>query len=475
VWGSSSVKNQHLGVWILTALVVGNMVGSGIFMLPRSLAEIASPGGTLLAWAMTGAGVLMLALVFGNLAIRKPELAGGIQLYAKSLFREGTETSRFAGYTVAWGYWVANWTGNVAIITTFASYLSTFFPSMSSGNELFSVGSTTVTVGNMLTFIVCTILLWGMHTIILRGIQGAGRLNFMATAAKVMGFLFFIVISLFMFEKSNIMPFADPVLVEGKSIGLLGQINGAAVATLWAFVGVESAVVFSSRAKKPVHIKIATILGLTIALFIYMGISALVMGTLPHGQLVTSDKPLVDALSHVIGSSGSYVMAGLGLISLTGSTIGWILLSSEVAYQAARQDLFIPAFKKENKHGAPVVSLIITNICAQLFIFSTISGPISKAFSFITTVATLSYLVPYILASIFQLKLVLSGETYKGQGKTRLMDGIIGVLAALYSVYIIKMGASDPKTFLLGVGLFLTGILFWPLVRKKASSSKQQH
>lgn len=463
------VKNQHLGVWLLTALVVGNMVGSGIFMLPRSLAEIASPGGTLLAWLVTGAGVLMLALVFGNLAIRRPDLAGGIQLYAKSLFREGSEASRFAGYTVSWGYWVANWTGNVAIITTFASYLSTFFPSMSSSRELFTAGGSAVTVGNMLTFIVCSILLWGMHTIILRGIQGAGRLNFAATAAKVLGFIFFIIVSLFMFEKSNVLPFADPVVTDGKSLGLLGQVNAAAVATLWAFVGVESAVVFSSRAKKSVHVKIATILGLTIALFIYMGISSLVMGTLPHEHLVVSDKPLVDALSHVIGSSGSYVMAGLGLISLTGSTIGWILLSSEVPYQAARQGLFIPAFKKENKHGAPAVSLIVTNICAQLFIFSTISGPISKAFSFITTVATLSYLVPYILASVFQLKLVFSGETYAGQKKARLTDGIVGILAALYSVYIIKVGASDPKTFLLGVGLFVTGILFWPLVRSKRS------
>lgn len=460
------MKNQQLGVWLLTALVVGNMVGSGIFMLPRALAEVASPGGTLLAWTVTGLGVLMLALVFGNLAIRRPDLAGGIQLYAKSLFPENSETSRFAGYTVAWGYWVANWTGNVAIITTFASYLSTFFPSMSSSRELFKISGTPVSLGNMLTFTVCTVLLWGMHTIILRGVQGAGKLNFAATAAKVAGFLFFIIVSLFTFEKSNMIPFAGTVVTDGQSHGLLGQVNAAAVATLWAFVGVESAVIFSSRAKKAIHVRISTILGLLIALFIYMGISTLVMGTLPHDQLVVSDKPLVDALSHVIGSSGSYLMAALGLISLTGSTIGWILLSSEVPYQAARQKLFLPAFGKENKHGAPVVSLIVTNLSAQLFIFSTISGTISHAFSFITTVATLSYLVPYILASIFQLKLVLTGETYGGQGKARLVDGTIAVLAALYSLYIIKVGTSDPKTFFLGVGLFVTGIFLYPFVRK---------
>lgn len=465
------VKNQHLGVWLLTALVVGNMVGSGIFMLPSSLAKVASPGGTLLAWAVTGAGVLMLALVFGNLATRKPDLAGGIQLYAKSLFKEGSESSVFAGYSVAWGYWVANWTGNVAIITTFASYLSTFFPSMSSKKELFAIGGAPIALGNLLTFAVCTALLWGMHSIILRGVQGAGKLNFAATAAKVAGFLFFIIVSLFTFEKSNMIPFAGTVDAEGTGFGLLGQVNAAAVATLWAFVGVESAVIFSSRAKKQTHVKVATILGLTIALTIYMGISALVMGTLPHDQLVLSGKPLVDALSHVIGESGSYLMAGLGLISLTGSTIGWILLSSEVPYQAARQKLFPPSFGKENLHGAPVVSLIITNLAAQTFIFSTISGPISKAFSFVTTVATLSYLVPYILASVFQIKLVVTGDTYLGQRKSRITDGIIAVLATAYSVYIIKVGTADPKTFFLGVGLFITGIFFYPAVRKSRSSS----
>ncbi|GAA3330750.1 hypothetical protein GCM10020331_084560 [Ectobacillus funiculus] len=121
-------KGNKLGLWILTSLVVGNMVGSGIFfMLPRSLAEVASPAGVIGAWVLTGLGVLMTALVFGNLAIRKPNLNGGPQIYAKELFKSGSKASLLSGFMASWGYWIGNLAGNIAIITTFAGYLSTFF------------------------------------------------------------------------------------------------------------------------------------------------------------------------------------------------------------------------------------------------------------------------------------------------------------------------------------------------------------
>ncbi|MGZ4135423.1 MAG: amino acid permease [Tumebacillaceae bacterium] len=461
------MSNNKLGLWVLTALVVGNMVGSGIFMLPRSLAEVASPGGVLLAWLLTGAGVLMLALVFGNLALRKPSLSGGPQMYAMALFKEGTRRSTLAGYLVAWGYWVANWAGNVAIITTFASYLSTFFPIMTSQAAFLTVGGTTIKVGNFITFLVCTALLWGMHTLILRGLEGAGKINLVATTAKVIGFVFFIVVALFAFQSSNMLPLVQPRVDDGGiSVTMFGQINHAAIATLWAFVGIESAVVFSSRARKQSDVKKATIFGLVIALVVYMGITVLVMGVLPQKQLVTAEKPLVDALSVVLGNSGSYISAGLGLISLIGSTIGWIMLSGEVPYQAAKQGLFMPLFLKENKKGVPIVSLTLTNVMSQVFIFSTISSSMSKAFDFVTFIATLSYLVPYIIAAIYQLKLVATGETYLNQGRSRLTDFIIALLGTLYSAWVIKAGTSDMKTFLLGVLMLVAGVVFFPFVYK---------
>ncbi|MFS0662383.1 amino acid permease [Niallia alba] len=455
-----------LGLGVLISLVVGNMVGSGIFMLPRSLAEVASPAGVILAWLLTGFGVLVTALVFGNLAIRKPNLTGGPQIYAKELFKPGSKKSTLAGFMSTWGYWIGNLAGNIAIITTFAGYLSTFFPVLTSEAVLLEVGSFTLYVGNALTFLVCTILLWGTHFIILNGLENAGKLNILATSAKVIGFMLFIIIALFAFEKSNILPFVEPKInAAGNSVGLFGQINSAAITTLWAFIGVESAVVFASRAKKQSDVKKATIFGLLIALAIYIGISTLVMGILSQDQLIASQKPLIDAIEAVLGPIAGKVLAAIGLISLFGSTIGWIMLSAEVPYAAAKQGIFIPAFLKENKKGIPTFSLIVTNLLGQLFIFSTISRSISQAFDFVIYIATLSYLVPYLISSFFQLKLVISGETYNSL-KARRVDFVIGLIASIYSIWVIIAGTADIKTFSFGVLLLLSGILFYNQVNK---------
>ncbi|WP_223592010.1 amino acid permease [Neobacillus bataviensis] len=468
-------KSNKLGFWVLTALVVGNMVGSGIFMLPRSLSEAASPAGVISAWLLTGFGVLMTALVFGNLAIRKPNLNGGPQIYAKELFKPGSNASTLSGFMSSWGYWIGNLAGNVAIITTFAGYLSTFFPILTSGAKWFSIGSFTLKVGNGLTFIVCTILLWGTHFIILRGMESAGKLNFAATAAKVAGFFVFIIVGLFAFEKSNMLPMMATRMDEaGHALGLLSQVNNAAVNTLWAFIGVESAVVFASRAKKQTDVKRATILGLFIALAIYMGISTLVMGMLDQNTLIHSDKPLIDAIQTILGPIGGKVLAAIGLISLFGSTIGWVMLSAEVPYQAAKQGLFLPSFLKENKKGLPLFSLLVTNGLGQLFIFSTISKSISGAFDFVIVIATLSYLVPYFISSVYQLKLVITGETYEGN-KARITDGIIALLSTVYSIWVIIAGTADLKTFTFGMLLLASGILFYgPLMQKKQAVKKAE-
>lgn len=344
------MKSNKLGIWLLTALVVGNMVGSGIFMLPQSLAKAASPAGVLLAWVLTGLGVLMLSLVFGNLSVRKPELNGGVQMYAQAIFPKGSRSGVLSGYVISWGYWIANVSGNVAVLTTFIGYLSTFFPIMTSSAKLFMIGSFTVKVGGFITFVICTIVLWVMNAIILRGIERTGQINFVATATKVIGFLIFICFTLFAFQKTNILPLMQPrTSNSGVHLGLLGQVNNAAVTTLWAFIGIESAVMFSKRAKKISDIKKATVLGLGISLVIYVGITMLVMGSLTQTELINANKPLVDALQKVVGHNVSYVMAVFDLISLTGTTIGWIFLSAEAPYQAAKQGLFPPIFKGKIK------------------------------------------------------------------------------------------------------------------------------
>lgn len=459
------------GTLMLTAIVVGNMVGAGIFMLPATLAKTASPGANITTWLITGLGVLMLALVFGNLAIRKPNLTSGPQSHAHALFTD-SKKGELAGFSMVWGYWVANWSSNVAIITSFAGYLTTFFPIMTSQAGLFTVGNTTFQVGQVITFLVCSALLWGTHFILVHGMSGAGKLKFLATAAKVIGFALFIIITLFAFQSSNLGELYTPIVTDkGETLGFLGQINGAALTTLWAFIGIESASILATRAKSQQAVKSATILGLMIALIIYLGITVLTMGVLPAEVLMNSDRPLVDALSAVVGSNGATVMAILALTCLFGSLVGWILLSSEVPYQAAKEGYFPAIFAKENKNGSPILSLTVTNIMSQLFIFSTLSRTISDAYNFIILVATLAYLIPYLVSPILQLKLAITGETYNGVEPVRVTDGIIACLALLYAFFAILSGTGDLQTFGLGIGLFFIGFILYPISKRYEKST----
>ena len=464
-------RNAKLSVWVLTALVVGNMVGSGIFMLPSSLAQVASPGGVLCAWLFTSIGVLFLSLIFGNLAIKRPNMTGGPQVYAAGLFKKGSQASTALGFLVSWGYWVANFAGNVAVITSFTGYLSTFFPILNSTSVFLTIGNFELTTGHFLTFIICSLLLWGIHSLIIGGIEGAGKVNLIATTTKVIGFLLFIIATLFVFQSSNLLPFVETKIDNGQAVGLFGQLNHAAVATLWAFVGVESAVVFSSRAKKSQDIKKATILGLIIATVIYIAITLLVMGSLNQSELIHSSKPLVDALTAAIGHSGGYLLAGLALVSLLGSTIGWVLLSAEVPYQSAKQGFFLKIFNKENKKGTPVSSLTITTLATQVLIFSTISNSIADAFAFVTTIATLSYLLPYLVSALFQFKVALSDPLQNQRSKWAQI--IIAILGTAYSVYVVIAGTADMKVFLWGILFIAIGIVFYPFHLLSERKQKQ--
>jgi arginine:ornithine antiporter/lysine permease len=461
------MKDKKWGLLLLTSLVVGNMVGSGIFMLPSTLAQTASPLGVTFAWIITGIGVLMIALVFGKLSIRRPDLTAGPQSYARELF-DSRSKGNVAGFGMVWGYWIANWISNVAIITSFAGYLSTFFPIMSNPSVLFTVGNQEVELGRLVTFIICTILLWGTHFILVTNLNVAGKLNAVATVTKITGFALFIVAALFTFQYSNLGDIYTPIVdSEGQEHGLSSQINLAMISTLWAFVGIESAVILSGRAKSQRDVSRATIIGLFIALAIYMGITLLIMGVLPQEVLRASDKPFVDALSVMIGDTGATVMGLLAVVSLFGSTLGWILLSAEVPYQAAKKGVFPAYFAKVNKKGNPVRSLTVTNVMSQLFIFSVISGTISEAYTFLTTSATLAYLIPYLVSAVFFLKLIIRGETYGMKNGVRITDGIIASLALIYSIWVIKSGISDLKTFTLGIGLFIVGVFIYPLMNKR--------
>ncbi|MGQ0421107.1 amino acid permease, partial [Bacillus sp. HC-Mk] len=146
----------------------------------------------------------------------------------------------------------------------------------------------------------------------------------------------------------------------------------------------------------------------------------------------------------------------------------------EVPYQAAKEGFFPSFFTKTNKKGSPIYSLRLTNIMSQVFLFSTLSGTIAEAYTFVITVSTLAYLIPYLVSPIFQLKLVATGETYKNEMRARITDGIVAVIALCYALWVIKTGASDIKTFLLGIGLFVIGFAFYPLMNRDQKKNNEK-
>lgn len=458
------MATKKWGLSILTAFVIGNMIGGGIFMLPASLSQVASPMGATLAWIATGFGVLMIALVFGNLSIRKPELTAGPQSYAQALF-SSPQAGKVAGYSIAWGYWAANWGANASVIISFSGYLSTFFPVMQNKQVLMTIGTFQLELGKILTFIICSAVLWGFHWILSRDFNNGGKFGILATGTKVAGFLMFILLTVWTVDLSISGEEFTFVNQEGQNTPLLSQLNGAAIMLLWAFIGIESAVMLSNRAKSQADVKKATLLGLIFSVFIYVSITLLTMKAIPLEELQHSQKPLVDALNSVIGNSGAYILAILALISLIGSTFGWIVVSAEVPYQAAKNGLFPRFFTKINKKGSPIRSMFITNFMTQLFLFSTVSGTLSQAYNWAIVISTLAFLVPYFVSALYQLKLIITGETYQSS-KNRIVDGVITVFALIYSLWVIKSGTADWFTFFLGLSFYAVGLLLYPFIMK---------
>lgn len=462
------MSNKKLGFWLLTALVAGNMVGSAIFMLPQSLSNVGSPAGVLLAWLFTGLGVLMLAHVYGQLSDFKPELLGGPPTYTRELFNGKSKLGQIMGFEISWGYWTSNSPGNAAILITLVGYLTYFLPILQSKAVVFSLGNFQIQLGNFLSFAIASLVLWFVHYLMFKGTYAASKINFFATVAKLIGFIFFIIIALSIFDTTYLHPFvADKVLKSGETIGLFAQMNQGAILTLWAFVGVESAVWLSGRAKKQSDVKWATLTGLLISLAIYLLITFLAMGALPAKELMVADKPLVDVLTKIIGAKGSFIMAALGVLSMLGATVGWILLSVEVPYQSAKLNLFPHWFVKENKNGAPYRAAWITNGLTQLFLLSMLSETIANAFNEMIIIATLANLVPYLFSGLYSLKVVAKGENYGTvSAAKRLLDGTMALGASVYALWVLKSGLSDLKTLALGMLLIVSGLVLVPLLPK---------
>ena len=442
--GATARTSGKLGLLPLSALVVGSMIGGGVFSLPQNIAKGASPGAIIIGWLITGIGMLALAFVYQGLSTRKPKLDAGPYAYARAGFGD------FVGFNSAWGYWLSAWLGNVSYAVLIFGALSYFVPVF--GSE-----------GNTWQAIVgASAVLWIIHAIILMGVRQAAVVNVITTIAKLAPIFIFIVAIVVAFKLPTFnINFWGATTPDLGSIA--AQAKSTMLVTLWVFIGIEGASVVSGRAARRKDIGSATILGFVTALALYILVSLLSFGVMTQPELAAlpGAASMANVLEKAVGPWGS-VLVRLGLVvSVAGAFLSWTLFAAEIPYRAAHEGLMPDIFAKENRNGSPSGSLWITNILVQLFLIVTLYS--NSTYQALFYIASTAILVPYVLSGAYALKLSLSGEGYDA-GEGRSFDLLTGFVATLYGAWLIY--AAGLNYLLMVALLYAPGILVYLWARK---------
>jgi len=440
--GDISRSKVHLGA--LTALVIGSMVGGGIFSLPQNMAASASAGAILIGWGITAVGMLTLAFVFQSLAVRKPELDSGVYAYAKAGFGD------YMGFSSAWGYWISAWIGNVSYFVLLFSSLGFFFPAFGEGNTLPAI-------------IGASVLLWIVHFLVLNGIREAAFINLVTTIAKIVPLILFIILVGIAFQMN--MFTTD---FWGKATPKLGsvmdQVRNMMLVTVWVFIGIEGASVFSARARKRSDVGKATMLGFFSVLALLVMVNVVSMGVMSQPELAGLKNPsMAGVLAHAVGPWGS-TLINIGLvISLSGALLSWTMLCAEILFAAAR-DGTMPRFAaKTNDKHVPTTALWISNGLIQLFLIVTLFS--AGTYLQLLYLATSMILLPYFWSAFYALLLAARGETYGNGDPARTKNLIIALIAVIYSVWLVYAGGI--KYVLLSAVLYAPGAIFFAMAKRE--------
>lgn len=440
----SANDKQKISLQSLTALVVGSLVGAGVFSAPRNFAQATGIFGALIAWALAGAGMLMLCLVFQTLANRKPDLDAGVYAYARAGF------GPYVGFLSAFGYWASICVGNVSFWILIKSSLGAFFPVLGQGNTLPAVLSSSAGI-------------WAFHFLVLRGVKEAARINKIVTIAKIIPLLIFVLLTIFYLKPAV---FADNLW--GDSAGgygnLFAQVKATMLVTVFVFLGIEGASNYSRFAKKREDVGVATVVGFLGVLALFASVSILAYGILPRAEIAQLRQPSVGGvLEAAVGHWGAvFITAGV-ITSLLGAYLAWTMMAAEVLSIAAKkQDM--PAFlARENANQVPSSALLMTALLSQAVLVTTLVS--DDAFTFALSLCSHLSLIPYFLSAAFALMLVLRKETYEKHSGDLAKDTIIAVLATLYTIFLLFAGGM--KFLLLGFIIYAPGTILYYMSRRE--------
>ncbi len=436
------MAEQKMSKMALTAMVVGGMVGAGIFSLPRTFASATGPLGALIAWVIAGTGMYMLARVFQALAERKPDLDAGVFAYAKAGFGD------YPGHLSAFGYWIGSCIGNVSYWVLIKSTLGAFFP-------IFGDGNTAVAI------VVASVGIWLFHFLILRGVQQAAFINSIVTVAKVIPILLFIVILFFSFKLDL---FSYNLYGGDLTTGLFQQVQATMLVTVFVFIGIEGASVYSRYAKERKDVGWATIVGFIGVTGLMVLVSLLPYAVLQRADIAGMRQPsMAGVLESVVGPWGSvFVSAGL-LVSVLGAYLAWALICAEVMFAAGNSKDMPKAFAKTNANGVPHVAMWWTSIIIQIIVITTYWS--RDAFTLMLNLTSATTLIPYFLVAAYGFMIARRGETYDLRPEERQRDLVLGGIAVLYTLFMLWAGGI--KYILLAAILFAPGTVLYFIARRE--------
>jgi arginine:ornithine antiporter / lysine permease len=437
----TTTEQQKLPLSSLIAMVIGSMVGAGIFNLPGRFATATGPFGALIAWAIAGTGMYMLARVFQFLAEKRPDIDSGVFAYAKAGFGD------YVGFLSAFGYWIGSVLGNVFYWVLITATLGRFFP------YIFGEGTTVIAI------LVSLVGVWAFHFMILGGVEEAAFINKVVTIAKVVPLIAAVLLFIFVFNYSHFRAnFFGGVGMPEKS--LIAQVRDTMLITVFVFIGIEGASVYSRFARKRSDVGAATILGFVAVTGLMVAITLLPYAVAPRAAVAGVGNPsLAGALELAVGHWGA-VMISIGvLISVLGAFLAWTLICAEVLFAAANSQDMPRVFAAKNNNRVPVVALWVSNIVVSLIVISTYWS--RDAFNFMLDMTSVTTLVPYLLVGGYGVLLARSGVGYEGAPDQRRRDQAFAWIAIAYTIFMFV--AAGLKFVLLTAVLFVpsTILYFW--------------
>ena len=419
-------EEKKLGLWTSTSLVIGNMIGSGVFMMPATLA--AYGGISVLGWIFSAIGALLLAKVFSNLSKMMPASNGGPYAYSRRGMGD------FAGFLVAWGYLISTWCTNAAITVAFVGAFSTFFPALA--------------VNNLMAVLLGLAAIWFLTWINTLGIVASGKMQLLTTLLKLVPLILVSIGGLLFIDFDNFIPFN----MSGTSD--FAAITATATLTFFAFLGMECATIPSSSVANPEKtIPRATMLGTIVTTIIYILSSISIMGMIPASDLEKSVTPFADAAAIIFGPGAVYWVGGGVAIAAFGTLNGFILIQGQVADAMATDRLFPSIFSKKNKNGVASAGIIIGSVIVSMIMVMNYTKGLASQFKFLILLSTLTVLVPYLFSAASYLLIKMQTKTNAGGWWSA---SILASMAFLYSLWAVAGSGQD--TVYWGFMMLMAGI-----------------